>query len=116
MTSLLTEARREGDGESPFTRGSLDERCIEAGFLAPGSSLRLPPSPASAEWQLPWERDVGGGLAGYSGGTAQVFDLLPFYPLVVRGTSRMPQSRGRLRSLSTTASGGVPSASRRARR
>ena len=26
------------------------------------------------------ERDVGGGLAGYSGGTAQVFDLLPFYP------------------------------------
>ncbi len=29
---------------------------------------------------------LGGGLAGYSGGTAQVFDLLPFYPLVMRGT------------------------------
>jgi len=28
----------------------------------------------------------GGGLAGYSGGTAQVFDLLPFYPPEAGGT------------------------------
>jgi hypothetical protein len=28
----------------------------------------------------------GGGLAGYSGGTAQAFDLLPFSPLPMRGT------------------------------
>jgi len=36
-----------------------------------------------------WRRIVrlkGGGLAGYSGGTAQVFDLLPFYPPEAGGT------------------------------
>ncbi len=27
----------------------------------------------------------GGGLAGYSGGTAQASDLLPFYPLTAKG-------------------------------
>ena len=36
-----------------------------------------------------WRRLQGairGGLAGYSGGTAQAFYLLPFYPLTARGT------------------------------
>jgi hypothetical protein len=32
----------------------------------------------------------GSGLAGYSGGTAQAFDLLPFSPLAVRGTLTLP--------------------------
>jgi uroporphyrinogen decarboxylase len=32
-----------------------------------------------------------GGLAGYSGGTAQAFDLLPFSPLTARGTPTLPE-------------------------
>ena len=34
----------------------------------------------------PFERLWGSGLAGYSGGTAQAFDLLPYYPPETGGT------------------------------
>ncbi len=53
-----------------------------AGFLASGSSL-----PSSAFPRSSWIRVAAharapeeDGLAGYSGGTAQVFNLLPFSP------------------------------------
>ena len=64
---------------SSFTREASDSR-VEAGFLAPGSSRRFQPSPRNIlEWQRPLARS-GSGLAGYSGGTAQAFHLLPYYP------------------------------------
>ena len=47
-------------------------------------TFSLPRNDAS-EWRHP-EWCLEGRLAGYSGGTAQVFDLLPFYPLTSRGT------------------------------
>ena len=61
---------------------SREKRCgaygVRAGFLAPGSLPASLPSPVTrvAAHAAP----VGGGLAGYSGGTAQAFDLLPFSP------------------------------------
>ena len=70
--------------ELPHAR-SLNVLSVRAGFLAPGSSPRLRPSPGFPEWRR-IVRLKGGGLAGYSGGTAQVFDLLPFYPPEAGGT------------------------------
>jgi hypothetical protein len=64
---------------------SLRLERVGAGFLAPGSSLVPQPSPAFAEWRR-WQRLEENGLSGYSGGTAQVFDLLPFSPSNLRGT------------------------------
>ena len=40
---------------------------------------RLAPVGGIAEWRRALAPE-GSGLAGYSGGTAQAFDLLPYYP------------------------------------
>ena len=58
---------------------SLRLERVGAGFLAPGSSLVLQPSPAFGRVAA-LRRLEENGLSGYSGGTAQVFDLLPFSP------------------------------------
>ncbi len=58
---------------------SLRLERVGAGFLAPGSSLVLQPSPAFGRVAA-LKRLEENGLSGYSGGTAQVFDLLPFSP------------------------------------
>jgi len=58
---------------------SLRLERVGAGFLAPGSSLVLQPSPAFGRVAA-LRRLEENGLSGYSGGTAQAFDLLPFSP------------------------------------
>jgi hypothetical protein len=59
---------------------------LRAGFLASGSTLRSStfPDPGGIKWRRPKRPEDR--LAGYSGGTAQVFDLFPFWPLTMRGT------------------------------
>ena len=69
------DATRWRIDESPSREEAPSLRSVKAGFLAPGSQLRLRPSPVSRVAVL--HAPYGGGLAGYSGGTAQVFDLLP---------------------------------------
>src|SRR5687767_10230068 len=60
---------------------------VGAGFLASGSSPHPRPSPGLvARVAVPYGT-CGGGLAGYSGGTAQALDLLPFSPRL-RGAPR----------------------------
>jgi len=52
---------------------------LEAGFLASGSTSFSFGLPRIFETRVALVR-LRERLAGYSGGTAQVFDLLPFYP------------------------------------
>lgn len=70
--------------EKPFLVSTGQGRFPGSRFVA-----SLPAFPgASPEWRhLPGAR--GSGLAGYSGGTAQEFDLLPFYPPKTGGTLTM---------------------------
>ena len=50
----------------------------------------------------PFERVWGSGLAGYSGGTAQAFNLLPYYPPEAGGTLTLrTESDSRRPGLST---------------
>jgi len=53
-----------------FARGRFPGSRVNAASLEPS------PSPGGLEWLGRIEKQ----LTGYSGGTAQVFDLLPFYP------------------------------------
>jgi hypothetical protein len=58
---------------------------------------------------------MGSGLAGYSGGTAQVFDLLPFYPPETGGTltlrAESDSARVRLSMVGEARAQGRPSTS-----
>ena len=45
----------------------------------PGFRVNAPSLEPSPSFGLEWQNDEK-RLSGYSGGTAQVFDLLPFYP------------------------------------
>ena len=65
----------------------LHARCLidDGQGRFPGSRVIALTSSLPRPFRAEWRRDVGafgGGLSGYSGGTAQAFDLLPFSPSI----------------------------------
>ena len=72
-------------GSSLLARSLTNDRTSQGRF--PGSRVlaslpTFPGFPSGGALRAP----EGSGLAGYSGATAQVFDLLPYYPPATGGT------------------------------
>ena len=84
---------RPGKGRPTPTAPSREEasgQCVGAGFLASGFHAGLPAFPGFPSGLRHDARRIEARLSGYSGGTAQALDLLPFSPSNRGAPRRLP--------------------------